>query len=412
MDPNRYHLAIPAEAMYGWAKDAAKSIEFPHGFTYTAILAWYAGTAQLSLADPDGDLVQTNLYVAHLAGVGKGKSRAMHLVNRLLHPGDHDAAHILDRAPASDRGLFSLIGYDVEPDEPRPDLTFKTMLVDELSGMFTKMGIQNATLADVLCTLWSKRSTGSAAKGSNQAVYAQLSICGCLPVTNLTEFRDKFSAVTGNGLHDRFVVVPGPPTWKSKWSKKGRPARLKIAGRKAIPVEFSEEVLSLMDAWGEEHPELVERCPRSLELAHRIAGITSALNHDGIVTKECMLAALCFAEWQAQVKAEFKASSAKNEQGKITELLIDAFTKCEVMYRRGENDIVKGRPLIAKNGFVHLSSLMTKWHLYDLGGPNVKAVLRSLVDLKFEEETAPSGSDGKGREKPTGYYRLLDGEVA
>ena len=115
------------------------------------------------------------------------------------------------------------------------------------------------------------------------------------------------------GLYSRCLICPGPAGWK--WSSLWRP-KVVLRRPKTRSVTVPDAIVHMAEDWRDAEP--AKKRGRLAEIALRVALITSSANHDDEVTAECMQAAIFFMEWQERIKSVYTASTAQNDDAKIT----------------------------------------------------------------------------------------------
>lgn len=314
---------IPEDAMYGNAHRLASILRCPMSYAYPAVLSVIA-----SHGFEDVSNVRPTLYVNLLGPVHSGKSVTRDRATRLLDIGDR----LIDRTPASDRGLYRLFASTLQEDAGKSYL----LSADEMRTLMSKGAIENSTLVSVLCELWSKNTAGGADKTTDHGVNLRLSLLGCTKIKDPSEFPDVFGFATAHGFYDRCIFgvrVPGED-WEFM------PLDVK-------PVEFfpSKPVI-YTDAFQQMHEwrKRSEDRDRLGELALRIAYLTSAANGDASVTDESMRAALRFMEWQEQIRTVYRPARGANEHQECVDAVIEAF-------ERAPGKAAKWRDLVHKGNW-------------------------------------------------------------
>lgn len=304
---------MPSECMYGWLGKKTLELGVPIGFGYPAMLAMSAARIQVH-----PEHVRPTIYVGLIGPVGWGKSQAYSRAKDAFVWAN--AELIQESLPYSDRGLAKLFKNTSAYSTAGPS-TWKTaetrlLAVDELRALMGKINVPNATLGIVLNTLWNFDRAGGADKKSKDEVFCRLNILGNLAAKNTEEFTEQFGKETSTGLYDRFVYGLAP---KLEWSVPS----IKAEDRNPVPVSVPAYCYEMKRDWVKS---IEGRNDRLGEIALRVAVITSGINHEGTVLRECMTAALEFMEWQEAIRLRYKPSEALgNTESQCTEAILNAF---------------------------------------------------------------------------------------
>ncbi len=265
---------------------------------------------------------------------------------------------IQERMPYSDRGLAKLLKPTTKTDKAGPNAwrvpETRLLLQDELRGLMGKINVPNSVLSPVLCGLWNNDKAGGADKKSDDEIFTRLNILGGLAAQNPEQFTAQFGQETSAGLYDRFVYGFAP---KLKYTV----PEIVPEARCPVPVTVPKYCYEMKDVWTDEVQEGRERLG---EIALRIAVVTSGINHEGTVSRDCMRAALNFMEWQEAIRKNFKPSSAEQDkESRCTEAILNAFMNCR---HKDGNYAWKHWRVMYKN---------RNWHNY--GGPTVGRVKKA-----------------------------------
>ena len=396
-------IPIPRAALYGWLADVAGSLQAPMGWAYPAVLTVFAAMG-VNMNQPTW-ATRPSLYTCLLGKVNDGKSRTMDRAEMTLIGLDKD--RIRRTSPGSDTGLLKMFAKPApKKGDPPPvddgEIKSYLLLQDEFKTMLSKIGIQNSSLAPVLCTLWYRDQAGNAVGAGVSDATLRLNILGALKCDDEEEFTKLFAIGSTGGLYDRFVFGVGQSGWK--WDRAWRPRE---DYRQPIPVEMSDEAATLIDAWkgAEVEDEDGNMKPvhhgRVGEIAERIALISASANREGKVSEACMRAAIFFAEWQEEVRRVYVPGDSESRDGDCTASIL----------RRVERERdADGKPKWFKWNRVYKSTSWNKTFGPDL----VRRMRAGLVEMGTldEEKTEPEPGDEKKRKpeggKPTGRYRLKE----
>ena len=306
---------MPESCMYGWLGQKARELDVPLGFAYPTVITVFAGNNC-----PAGDYVRPTLYTALIGPVHCGKSLTM---DRAVASFEfqHDGV-VAEQTVASDRGLYNLFGVKKKKDDETVTLLKTHVLVqDELRDMLCKVGIQNSSLAPVLCKLFYKDSAGVAVKEGVHDVLVRLSILGGLKCKDAEEFSEVFGKQTNDGLYDRFIFAIAPPVENADWEwKPNKEVRFPKG------VRISTATYAAVNEWCADGKKIDRDRGRTKELVLRVALLTASANHEDVVTEECVRCAIKFGEWQEQVREQYKAGQATNLEGQCMEAVLDFFT--------------------------------------------------------------------------------------
>ena len=169
-------------------------------------------------------------------------------------------------------------------------------------------------LRTTLCELWSEDKAGSADKKGFDSILCRLSVVGGLMAENPQEFAEVFGEESNAGLYDRFIFGLAPK-WKYTIPSFRSENRMPYPGTPEVP----EYVYDMAHAWRD----MIENGRERLaEIALRVALVTTGMNHDKTITRECMQAALNFMTWQEAIREHFRPSRAEPTiEAKVTEVI-------------------------------------------------------------------------------------------
>jgi hypothetical protein len=337
-----YPLAMPEACMYGWLGDATRTLHAPPGPAYCTMLAMFAGQG-INTQDPDPK-VRGTIYVAITGDAGKGKSiiqsRAAKTFGLDTAPPEHN--HIHRGLPASDRGIIMAFGGKVAPGEPLPDTIARVLALDEMQALMDKIAIQNSSLEQTLCEMWSRDGVCVADKQGLWAANVRMSLVGNLKAADPSEFQEHFGANTASGLYDRFIFAPNAPNWTYRWQ--WVPAV--ITPRAPWQTRLTPERFGDLDAWRDQREAAGLPVGRLAENALRVALISASANWESEVSPACMAAALRFAEWQGEVREVYCAGVARNDDAIITGVILDGVAEALKAHEEGKPKLVGKRPLV------------------------------------------------------------------
>jgi hypothetical protein len=297
-------LEMPENCMYGKAMKLAYALDLPLSVAYPTVLAF---CSVLPGVEPSDKYTRTQLYVVLIGLVGGCKSEVFGRATELISlPKEKTVRQI----PASDRGLEKLLGN-----------TGQTILVviDELRNMFSKMSIQNSSLASTWCTLWKEDEAGTADKNGSHPIIARPSFVGALAANDPTEFAEVFNLATNYGFYDRCLFGVISPGWK--WTK---PQPMGSASVHVVLSQIPDSCYERMYKWRDAKE---GRNPRLGEHAMRVALITSCVNGDKVVTDKAMQAAFHFMEWQEEIRERYRAGFAKSLAAECAGAILDSIPK-------------------------------------------------------------------------------------
>jgi hypothetical protein len=332
LNPQRYPLAIPDNALYGFAGRLACSLDAPNAYAYLAVLTVFAGQG---VYVANGAEIRPTLFALLMGPPEIGKSRTY---ERLLRVAPWiDGEYIKTTTPASDRGLIKI--YERGKDDPRAaEPTPSTLVLDEALSMMQKMLISGSTLAQTINEAFYRDRLGAADKQGPSCCTVRLSLLGNLTVHNPEEFSEAFGATTRTGLYSRFVLAPGPEAWS--WSDTWTPPAVPWPPPRQIQAAAQAPLGRTINAPQVSSPSIPATAWNRLaqwreqnkgsrgrlgEIAMRVAVISAAINNDTEVGDDCLSAALTFAEWQEAVRAVYLPGYALTPDAIVTGLITDAF---------------------------------------------------------------------------------------
>jgi hypothetical protein len=406
---HEYPLAMPTAAMYGVLANKVALMQSPIGWAYPAVLTLYAGQG-INLHEPD-PTPRPALMTALLGDKGKGKSVVLTRAQKVLGLRNED---VQKATPGSDRGLISIFRAGLKKNEPAT-LSGGNLVLDEMRSMMEKMAIKGSTLQQLLCNLWSSDYGAAADKQGLHSINVRLSIVGNLKVRDRDEFSTVFAAQSQGGFADRMVLAPGPTNWEFDWNwtepqietvtgEDGEEFPVWKRSSRPTPVRATPETYDMLKVWDRAH-RAEGRIPGRLgEIALRVAVISASANGDREVSRECMTAALVFADWQMAVRNVYVAGEATNDDAAVTGLIIDAFTELDVSLARGEPKRSSGKPIIEPGGWVNFRLLQRSksWHKR-YSASTVSRNLQALVSTGMLEREFDEIS-----KKLTNRYRTVE----
>jgi hypothetical protein len=361
---------MPEDCMYGWLGEKTKELGVPYGFGYPAMLAM-AGVRTLS----PPKMIRPTMYVALIGPIHSGKSQAMRRAQDAFEWANTDT--ILRGTPGSDRGLAKMLEDDTLQVQSR------LLLQDELRKTLSKMDIQGSCLATTLCELWSEDKAGSADKKGFDSILCRLSIVGGLMAENPQEFAEVFGKESNAGLYDRFIFGLAPK-WKYTIPSFRSENRMPYPGTPEVP----EYVYDMAHAWRD----MIENGRERLaEIALRVALVTTGMNHDKTITRECMQAALNFMTWQEAIREHFRPSRAEPTiEAKVTEVI-----------ERAVSSMVDGE---GRSKWVSWRRVYKNRNLSRYGRVVVNRVYKAMVDAGdlIEERVVDEDDDSGKKTKVSG----------
>jgi hypothetical protein len=272
------------------------------------------------------------------------------------------------------------------------------------------MAIKGSTLEQTLCTFWGSDYGAAADKKGKVEAMVRLSMLGNVMAKDPDEFAELFSGQTQSGLADRMVLVPGPPRWNIEdgWQAPTDAEDTVIDGETfpswtpspaPISVKLTAENFAQLKEWTLAHRTAGRQIGRTGEIAKRVALISSSANGEKLVSRECMAAALAFADWQMEVRRVYVAGESLTDDAKVTNMLLNAFLEMEASLAAGKPKKVAGKPVIASNGWTNFRQLS---RLKSFGKKHAASIinrnLQAAVSIGWIERRV------EGRE-PTNEYR-------
>jgi hypothetical protein len=207
---------MPESAAYGKAREMAIASGCPPGWSYCSLLAVHAGQG-INLADPRPKPRPT-IYVVLLGPPEDGKSLTMERGIEALHgedalSGDNPAVNF--DSPASAEAIsdmfprYPLFGGSKRSEVQNP-LAAVTLAFDELTALVKACIPPTSKVTAALNTLFNKDFFNLIAVVAQRKIYIRLSIIGCLPAGNSSEFRALWGPDMKTGVASRAILVPGP----------------------------------------------------------------------------------------------------------------------------------------------------------------------------------------------------------
>jgi len=375
-------------ALYGKLGEIAVETKMPLGWAYPGSLAV---ASALEINDRDGH-VRSNLYVAMIAPVAMAKTAVVEAVEGSIFLPDLTKVYI---TPSSDRGLSKLIGQDEQ----------RILLIeDEFRAVLGKCAVPNATLAPMICKLWSKDRAGAADKKGLDACSGRLSILGNIPVEDPSDFSRAFGSSTTYGMYSRFLYAYDTQPVKY------RP----FAGKAHV---FSGEMVVRVPSWCWDAKDMWEGDDLSRrrmgEQALRVALVTAAVNGEKEITPPCLYAAFRFAEWQLRLRGVFKPGLAETKEAEAFEAcyaaLLEQHQKQQASgtWPKGADKI--GHAVEAWPKFLNFTDVMKHKSYYRKYAGLVTRVRRQMeeegiIRKIFEVMTDENGKPKKGDSTP--FVRL------
>jgi hypothetical protein len=341
---------MPENCMHGYLAQRARDIQVPFGYGYPALLA-----AASTIAKPSESFgpVRTNLYVALLGPVGRGKTVATSRAVRALLMADLLTNRL---TPGSDRGLIGLF----KKSAGKPAL----LLQDEFRNTMAKASIQGSSLAPVICQLWSEDVAGAADKKGVEECDVKLSILGNLACADGIEFAEIFGQQTSKGMADRFILGLAP---ESKWTD----VQVHQDDREGVPCRVPGWVFEKKHEWEQKNGR-----SRLGEMVLRVALVTSSMNGETEITEAALQAAFRFCEWQLAIRGEYAPGISENLDAKCTEAVLLTFHRLKQDY---PDKLWKFSDIAKKK----------KWYA-KFSSPMLSRVKKSLISegvLGFDEES-------------------------
>ena len=388
-----FEFDMPLNCLYGALGHVATTLLASLGPAYLSLLAAYSAKG---INTNLGPAHRASIYAVLVAPVGAGKTQIM---NRAIKAVNLRSGHIYTTVPSSDRGLLNMLAPEKVKDTHAPSSLGKVfdqgsilLHMDEMQAMLAKGSIQNSTLPQTLCSLWSQDNAGAADKQKSIEIQARISILGGIPVQDPSDFATIFGAATMGGLYARFLYAPCPDGWEPRfewddeWEEMNKPTL-----DDPVDCKIPKHIGAMVYQWAREHKSKGTVENRLVEHARRIAMIQGSANGDREVTKENMEAAMRLMDWQVEVRKAYAAGRALNQQGQLAEEILAA---------------LQGHHKKQGKRLVTFSSLLRKHNWSQKYGPQyVFGCLKSLIGLSQIYEQRGKDKDGKDT-NPTGKYAL------
>jgi len=365
---------MPESCMYGWLGDFARTLDAPLSAAYPTVLCIAAGYGVSNVGR-----LRANLFGNIIGRKNSGKTRVIERALESWHaPSDQQ---IVRRYPGSEVGLIQLLGGKKYKDMEEDDFVPKPYLLaqDEMRITFNKMDIQGSSLPNMLNEMFYRDDFGTASKQGNWVCCARLSVIGGLTADGPDQFAEIYGAATAQGTHDRtiFGIMPDDWDFDDMWEP-----QIDLY-RRAGTTELIKESYETIKQWRKDN---VER-RRLGEIALRVAVVTASLNHDPVVTPECLAAAIKFVEWQEKVRQWYAPSETDDLDGKAERAIIRALEQ--------ETDWVEWRDLSQKRNL----------HRAAKSAVRLNRVKKALIYEDVIEEEYENGN-GKDSKERTGRVRL------
>jgi hypothetical protein len=322
-------LAFPEQFMYGEAGVLAKQMKMPCGLGYMALIGEFAIKCDIDVMCGG---TRINGYTALIAPVGGGKNVAMDRAKILLDLRYKD--EYLPAAPAGTRALMNLLGD--RPSGKRgskeriPGPKKLLLITHEMTDVLRMTGVENSTLASRLCDFWDdNQHVYPTGKDGVISVDCRLHWIGGVPASaeNPTRFTELFDSETSHGLYDRLLI--GYSEEKFNY----RPWQPPSAGEETMDFSdytagvrpapsvqaVSDGAEKLFDAW-----QPAGGGSRIKQNCMKVALITTMMNHEDVVTEECMRGAIGIMEWQIKLRKVFQPGEAVNDEAKCRVAILAA----------------------------------------------------------------------------------------
>jgi len=372
---------MPETCMYGWLGEYARKLNCPPSIAYPAVLGVAAGYGV-----PSPGTIRTNLMVTLIGPKGSGKSVTMDRAQESWEP--PTGLQVIRKYPGSEIGLIQLLGGKKHKDMDDTDYVPKPYLLlqDEMRLTLGKVNIQNSALPYAMNQLFYKDTFGTASKQGHWECCAKLTIIGGLTCENPDEFAEIYGVDTTTGMFDRTIFGVCPQGWDYDHENWQPPKQEDgdIIRRRSKSLSVSHEAYEAMHQWRD-----VDRAGRSRlgELALRVAVITASLNHESVVSAECMAKALEFMEWQESVRSKYKPSEMDDKDGRCQQAIV--------------------RALSLHEGWISWRDLCKKYNLHRHGATVLNRVKKAMIHEEMIEEEFELKDDGS-RGARTGNVRLRD----
>ena len=215
-----------------------------------------------------------NLYTGLIGKIGAGKSQVIEWATKSLNVFNLPVGpHYFEGKWGSAEAMFKAI--------KRRQTTFHDSLLlnpDELSHLFAKAGIPNASFASHLTTgFYRRRQNIVISRGVELNIDLALSLIGGIVDD---EFGTVLNSATIGGLYDRMLFGEGKPGWQ--WIHQEYPRPLSNLPLEPAPVAVASDgsVTEVERSWRKEHSGL----GRIVEVCIRIAKIYASMDGRPVVT--------------------------------------------------------------------------------------------------------------------------------
>jgi hypothetical protein len=309
----------------------------------------------------------------------------------------------LPAVPAGTRALMNLLGD--RPSGKRgskeriPGPKKLLLITHEMTDVLKMTGVENSTLASRLCDFWDDNlhvyPTG---KDGVISVDCRLHWIGGVPASaeNPTRFTELFDSETSHGLYDRLLIGYSEEKFNYKpWQPpSGGEETMDFsdytAGVRPAPSvkAVSDGAEKLFDAW-----QPAGGGSRIKQNCIKVALITTMMNHEDMVTEECMRCAIGIMEWQIELRKVFQPGEAVNDEAKCRVAILAA------MEAAG-----------AKHAYVNVRRMAhdRKWG-NRFGDRIVKNAIANLADMG---EIIPKVIKDGEKRKSKSEYKLRDWSLA
>jgi hypothetical protein len=286
-------IDMPEAVLDGWLGEICQRRLEPYS---PRAYSWPALVAVASVLAHQSSYMRTNLFVALVGPVESGKSFTIdNAAAALGFPVD---APELERAMAgSAEGLLKAIG-----DTGR---CARLYAPDELSHLFSKARIENASFAPILQrAFYNTRFKLVIAKQKDFVFNASLGICGGIVDA---KFDECFDATTTAGLYSRFTFGRCPKPFVFDYRPFDGRAEVLPA---PVAVQVHPEVWELKKEWIRQH-----KIPgRTVENALRVASICASLDGCRELRAARLAPTLAFALYQLRVQKLLEPNPGQNQE--------------------------------------------------------------------------------------------------
>jgi hypothetical protein len=256
----------------------------------------------------------TNFYTALVGPTNCGKTTAW--THARLALGIHEETHnYINLKSGSAETLFE----NIQKGQHSGSFTDQLFIdVDELSHLFSKIGIEGASFAPVLTTgFYKKLQTMFMGKGKNISLNCAMSWIGGI-VTE--QFEECFGSATIGGLYDRFMFGLCPTGYTLAYED----FRCKPATVNPIPVTIDPSVYEIIKSWRKDHPELT----REIELAVRFAKVIASFDQRPVLYgKDMEGAPLVFAMEQSRIRKTLKPNAGDNPDARFANAIMSLLAR-------------------------------------------------------------------------------------